>query len=195
MPGDARARIISAAVECFAEKGYAATRIADIELAAGLSVGAGGTYRHFASKRAILEAIVELIVDVPDEEIAPPGHDVEAVAHEMLDYMRADAVRIYFRDLDEFPDERRRINQRTIDTSYRAVADRIAAADLSIDADAAAAVLLGSLINFRINEVLIGPDANGVDRDRFIRTWGVIYRSLLREPARADPESSAAGPR
>jgi AcrR family transcriptional regulator len=181
MSGDARARIIAAAVECFAAKGYAATRIADIERAAGLSVGAGGTYRHFASKRAILEAIVELIVDVPDEEIAPPGDDVEAIAHEMLDYMRADAVRIYFRDLDEFPEERRRINQRTIDTSYRTVAGRIAAANPSIDADAAAAVLLGSLINFRINEALIGPEANGVDRDRFVSTWGVIYRSLLRD--------------
>ena len=40
-------------------------------------------------------------------------------------------------------------------------------------------MLLGSLINFRINEALIGPDANGVDRDRFIATWGAIYRSLL----------------
>jgi AcrR family transcriptional regulator len=174
-------RILGAAVECFAAKGYAATKIADIERAAGLSVGAGGTYRHFESKRAILEAIVDLILDVPDEEIAPPGDDVEAIAHEMLDFMSADLLRIYFRDLDEFPEQRRRINERTIDTSYRVVAGRIAAADPMIDADAAAAVLLGSLINFRINEALIGPDANGVDRDRFITTWGAIYRSILRE--------------
>ena len=61
------------------------------------------------------------------------------------------------------------------------VAERIAAANPTIDADAVAAVLLGSLINFRINEVLIGPDANGVDRDRFITTWGAIYRSILNE--------------
>jgi AcrR family transcriptional regulator len=176
-------RIIGAALECFAAKGYAATKISDIERAAGLSVGAGGTYRHFESKRAILEAIVELVLDVPDEEIAPPGDDVEAIAREMLDYMRTDLLRIYFRDLDEFPDQRRRINERTINTSYRTVASRIAAANPTIDSDAAAAVLLGSLINFRINEALIGPDANGVDRDRFIRTWGAIYRSLLREGA------------
>jgi AcrR family transcriptional regulator len=174
-------RIIGAALECFAAKGYAATKISDIERAAGLSVGAGGTYRHFESKRAILEAIVELVLDVPDEEIAPPGDDVEAIAREMLDYMRADLLRIYFRDLDEFPDQRRRINERTINTSYRTVASRIAAANPTIDSDAAAAVLLGSLINFRINEALIGPDANGVDRDRFISTWGAIYRSILEE--------------
>jgi AcrR family transcriptional regulator len=176
---EARSRIVKAAVECFAAKGYAGTKVADIERAAGLSVGAGGTYRHFESKRAILEAVIDLVLDVPDEEIAPPGDDVEAIAHEMLDYMRSDLLRIYFRDLDEFPDQRRRINERTIKTSYRAVSDRVAAANPTIDADAAAAVLLGSLINFRINEALIGPDANGVDRDRFIETWGAIYRSLL----------------
>jgi AcrR family transcriptional regulator len=180
MPSSARTRILSAAVECFAAKGYAATKIADIERAAGLSVGAGGTYRHFESKRAILEAVLDLILGVPDDEIAPPGDDVETIAHEMLDYMRSDLLRIYLRDLDEFPDQRRRINERTVNTSYRAVADRIAATNEAIDADAAAAVLLGSLINFRINEVLVGPEANGIDRDRFITTWGAIYRSILR---------------
>jgi hypothetical protein len=97
----------------------------------------------------------------------------------MLDYMRRDMMRIYFRDLDDFPEQRRRINERTINTAYRRVADRIAARNPSIDAEAAAAVILGSLINFRVNEVLIGDDANGVGRDRFIRTWATIYRQLL----------------
>jgi AcrR family transcriptional regulator len=184
----ARSRVLRAAASCFADKGYAGTTIADIEEAAGLTVGAGGTYRHFPSKRAILEAVIDAVVDVPDDEVAPPGDDVEAIAHEMLDYMRPDLIKIFLRELDEFPDQRRRINERTIYTSYRAVASRIAAANPTIDADAAAAVLLGSLINFRINEALIGPDANGVDRDRFIRTWGAIYRSILAdEPPTRSP--------
>jgi AcrR family transcriptional regulator len=175
--------VIAAAIQCFASKGYAATKIADIERAAGLSVGAGGTYRHFASKRAILEAVIDAAVNAPDDEIAPPDDDVEATAHEMLDYMRADMLRIYLRDLDEFPEQRRRINERTIGTAYRRVADRIAAGNPTIDAEAAAAILLGSLINFRVNEVLVGDDANGVDRDRFVSTWGALYRQLLAAPA------------
>lgn len=175
----ARRRILAAAVECFAAKGYALTKIADIEQAAGLSVGAGGTYRHFASKRAILDAVIDAALDVPDDEIAPPGDDVEAIAHEMLDYMRTDMLRIYFRDLDDAPEQRQRINERTIQTSYRAVSERIAATNPTIDPDAAAAVILGSLINFRVNEALIGPDANGVTRDQFVTTWATIYRAIL----------------
>lgn len=173
---------MQAAMQCFGSKGYAATTIADIERAAGLSVGAGGTYRHFSSKKAILEAVVDAVVNVPDEEIAPSDPDVEAVAHEMLDYMDSDLLRIYLRDLDEFPDQRKRINDRSIEGSYRVVAERIAAVRNDVDADAVAAVILGSLINFRINEVMIGPDANGVDRDRFIAAWGAIYRQFI-EPS------------
>ncbi len=180
----ARDRVLQAAVTCFADKGFAATTIADIERAAGLTPGAGGTYRHFPSKKAILEAVIDGVVDVPDDEIAPPGDDVEATAHEMLDYMRADMMRIFFRDLDDFPEQRGRINQRTLDGSYRVVAERIAQKNHDIDAEAAAAVILGSLINFRVNEALIGPDANGVDRDRFVATWGKIYRAVL-DPAGA----------
>lgn len=178
-----RHRVLNAAVACFAAKGYAATTIADIEDAAGLSVGAGGTYRHFKSKQAILEAVIDAVVDVPDEEIAPPSPDIEAVAHEMLDYMRADLLRIYLRDLDEFPEQRKRINDRTINGSYRVVAERIAEQNADIDAEAAAAVILGSLINFRVNEALVGDDANGVSRDRFITTWAAMYRNVL------DPDS------
>jgi AcrR family transcriptional regulator len=170
-------------MKCFGANGYAATTIADIERAAGLSVGAGGTYRHFKSKRAILEAVIDAVVNVPDDEIAPPSEDIEATAHEMLDYISTDLVRIYFRDLDEFPEQRKRINERTIQTSYRRVADRIAERNPSVDAEAAAAVILGSLHNFRANEALIGDDANGVDRDRFIRTWATIYRQLLGQGA------------
>ena len=90
-------------------------------------------------------------------------------------------MRIYFRDLDDFPDQRKRINERTIDTSYRRVAERIAVGNPLIDAEAAAAVILGSLINFRVNETLVGDDVNGVDRDRFVRTWAAIYRQISGE--------------
>lgn len=175
----ARQRVLQAAIKCFAENGYAGTTITDIERAAGLSVGAGGTYRHFPSKKAMLEAIVEMALEIPDEQVAPSGDDLEGIAHEMLDKMSGDMMKIYLRDLDEMPDLRARINKRTLETGNRVVADRIAQGNSSIDAEAAAAVILGALTHFRLREVLIGPGANGVDRDRFIETWGRIYRAVV----------------
>src|SRR5262245_66296506 len=44
----------------FGEHGYAATTIAEIEAAAGLSPGSGALYRHFRSKRELLEAGVRV---------------------------------------------------------------------------------------------------------------------------------------
>ena len=50
-------RLREAALTLFAERGYAATRIADIERAAGLAPRAGAFYRHFSGKRQLLEEV------------------------------------------------------------------------------------------------------------------------------------------
>ena len=42
-------------MELFGRQGYQATTVAQIEAAAGLSAGAGGLYRHFRTKRGVLE--------------------------------------------------------------------------------------------------------------------------------------------
>lgn len=52
-----KARIRDAAAELFASRGFHATSVEDICRAAGLSPG--GLYRHYASKRHIVVAIVE----------------------------------------------------------------------------------------------------------------------------------------
>jgi DNA-binding transcriptional regulator YbjK len=53
-PRPTRQRIIDQAMRLFGEQGYAATTIAQIEAAAGLSPGSGSLYRHFPSKQALL---------------------------------------------------------------------------------------------------------------------------------------------
>jgi AcrR family transcriptional regulator len=176
---DARRRVLQAAISCFAAKGYSATKIADIELAAGLTPGAGGTYRHFPTKRAILDAVIDAIVGASDDELAPPQNDLEATAHSSLAYMRPELMRIFFRDLDEFPEHRERIVDRLVTGPYRIVAERIGNVNPGIDAEATAAVLLGSLINFRIIETLIGPGRNGIDQQRFVDAWADLYRLRL----------------
>src|SRR6202789_114310 len=54
-----RERIVDEAMALFSQNGYAATSIAKIEAAAGLTPGAGGIYHHFASKEAVLAAGIE----------------------------------------------------------------------------------------------------------------------------------------
>jgi AcrR family transcriptional regulator len=58
-PTSTRERIVDEAMHLFSEHGYAATSIAKIEAAAGLTPGAGGIYHHFASKEAVLTAGIE----------------------------------------------------------------------------------------------------------------------------------------
>jgi AcrR family transcriptional regulator len=59
MSSTTRERIVDEAMLLFSENGYAATSIAKIEAAAGLTPGAGGIYHHFASKEAVLAAGIE----------------------------------------------------------------------------------------------------------------------------------------
>jgi AcrR family transcriptional regulator len=54
-----RERIVEEAMRLFSQHGYAATSIAKIEAAAGLTPGAGGLYHHFESKEAVLATGVE----------------------------------------------------------------------------------------------------------------------------------------
>lgn len=56
---DTRERIVAAATTLFADGGYGATSVAEIERAVGLTPGAGGLYRHFRSKDELLLAAVE----------------------------------------------------------------------------------------------------------------------------------------
>lgn len=59
MSSSTRERIVDEAMHLFSQYGYAATSIAKIEAAVGLTPGAGGIYHHFASKEAVLAAGVE----------------------------------------------------------------------------------------------------------------------------------------
>jgi AcrR family transcriptional regulator len=57
-PGQTRARLLRAAADVFAERGYDGTRVVDIAAAAGVSNGA--LYAHFASKAELLVAALRV---------------------------------------------------------------------------------------------------------------------------------------
>src|SRR5262245_34812613 len=56
LPEERPSHILSAALDCFVEKGFAATRLDDVAQRAGVSKGT--LYLYFDSKEALLEAVV-----------------------------------------------------------------------------------------------------------------------------------------
>lgn len=195
----ARRRVLDAAVACFAAKGYAATTVADIEAAAGLTPGAGGTYRHFASKRAMLEAAIDEMVSVDDEVLAPSTTSLAQSARDGLAYLERhrDLVRVFYRDLDQFPELRERVIDRLVGGPYRAVAGRLARLAPDVDAEAVAAIMIGALVNFEVLEILAGPGRSGVGEDRLVAAWAGLFKLVIangNDPTRSDAPDEPRAP-
>ena len=187
---EARSRVLKAAVECFVTKGYAATTLADIETAAGLTRGAGGPYRHFPSKRAMLDAAIDEMLATDDQVLVPPPTSLAQAARDGLAFMDTDLMRIFIRDLYQFPDIHRRVVERLVTGPTNVIAERIAAANPDVDALAMATLAIGALINFKIIEVLAGPGSNGINQERLVDAWADLFRLMLTsgsEPVSASP--------
>ncbi|MGH1551182.1 SACE_7040 family transcriptional regulator [Leifsonia poae] len=112
---DRRAALLDAAAGMFADRGFNGVSIEDLGAAAGVSGPA--VYRHFASKQAVLEA---LLVGV-SERLLAGGQEVSEDAAEAGAALRAliafhidfalgepDTIRVQDRDLDALPDAPRR---------------------------------------------------------------------------------------
>ncbi len=87
-----RERLFHEAIRLFATRGYRATTVGDIEAAAGLTARAGGFYRHFPSKEAIiLEALEAMAAEMVAElrladllSLASPRAELLVIARGML---------------------------------------------------------------------------------------------------------------
>lgn len=114
---DRRAALLSAAGSLFAERGFDRVSIDDLGAAAGVSGPA--VYRHFASKQAVLAA---LLVDASDglwqggQRVVGEAPDARAALDELVrfhvDFALANAavIRVQDRDLDSLlPADRHRV--------------------------------------------------------------------------------------
>jgi AcrR family transcriptional regulator len=116
---DRRGKILLAAGEQFARRGYHAVSLADIGAAAGI-VGSG-VYRHFASKSAILVALLEQVMDRLLAEAAaimatePDGaRQLAALVRGQVAFAVDDRylVRLYQREVHTLPEgDRRRLRR------------------------------------------------------------------------------------
>src|SRR4051794_18865337 len=197
-----RERIVAEALRLFAERGYAATSVAEIEAASGLSPGAGGLYRHFRSKEEVLAAAVREHIARTAAQIAasqraaaieeqPLTGRLKLAAAAGLVKMReeADLIRVLFRDLDKFPhlitEVREGIVNPLYDTIAKWLSDQPETARMEEDWDAISLVLGGAIVNYWLAADALREAPKRVDEERFIDGWTRLAMALIGEPARA----------
>jgi AcrR family transcriptional regulator len=113
--GDARSRVLDAAVELFADQGYDGTSVAQVISRAG--VAKGGFYHHFASKEQLL---YEVYGDLINRQLAnldailarrlPPAAALRAVITDLVETTAASArpALVFWREMNRLGDERTR---------------------------------------------------------------------------------------
>ena len=109
-----RERILDNALRLFAERGYEATSIGEIEVAAGLVPRSGALYKHFPSKRALIDAaLAERVgaIDSIDEriELMPLGDlraELTLIGRMALDELERERQlsRLVMREGERFPE-------------------------------------------------------------------------------------------
>lgn len=183
---------MTAGLRLFAERGFRATTVGDIEAAAGLQPRRGALYNHFQSKQALLEAAVEAqmaVVAQANSEIAQlSGGDVRSEMMEMgrwfltISRELEQIVRIIEKDGDRLPKLRETVRATLIEAGHRAVETtlkgHLKGLDLAVDTEALAAVVMGPLANQRRVMWTFGSPPLGVDDERLLHTWSETFAAL-----------------
>ncbi len=186
-----RERIKAAALQLFAERGYAAASIAAIESAAGLAPRAGAFYRHFAGKEALFQELArECITETPDEfDFAGladfPDTRTQLVALARRFERAAERQRPYLRLIEELRlteaghTFEAAANARMLDALMQWTASRAGAAGLDRQQLAALTVSIfgGWLFYLGKRQQEIEPDV--IDRDVLLDEWASRWARQL----------------
>lgn len=184
------------AMRLFGEQGYAATTVAQIEAAAGLRAGSGGLYRHFASKRQLLEygvreqlssqrGLVAFVADPSRLRSLPLRERLVAIATAglaRLDQER-DLNRIILRDLRFFPELLELVRDDEMNKIQAVLSEwlksQVDPAPADVDWTALAAVLMGGISHYWVLRDSMGAHPSGVDESRYIIAMAELVVALL----------------
>ncbi|RJL33148.1 TetR/AcrR family transcriptional regulator [Bailinhaonella thermotolerans] len=209
MTRSTRERIVDEALRLFAERGYAATSVAEIEAASGLSPGAGGLYRHFKSKYDVLAAAINEHAARTREQIAVSLAEVEAAESLPLETRLAilckvglakvkeerELTRVFFRDLSQFPELVQAVREGLLQPMYDAITTwfRVQPEFAGVDQDwpAVGAVLGGAVVHYWMFLDTVDEPPGQVDRDRFVQSWVRLALGMLSETRETSPVTSA----
>lgn len=195
-PGDgaARDRVVKAAMELFGRQGFRGTTISQIEHSAGLSAGSGGLYRHFPSKRKLLEEGLMSQVDSGSELrefLTREDGDTTTLPSQIVAVARAglrrleherDLNRLLMRDLAAFPELLGMVRDRELRTVHLALTAWITANKPApgVDAPALAAVLMAAVSHYWIMaDIFSGRHPLNIDEDRFLNALTALVAPVL----------------
>lgn len=174
------------ALRLFAARGFRGTTVDDIASAAGLAPRSGAVFKHFGTKRAILEAGVERAVVTIDRmrsvlDLLPLGDlrsELLLLARWTLQELREehDLLTTLQREHATFPELAERVWERVIEVGYaegEALFRRHLGEDGSgrFDPAATAVVALGALVNYSSTTESYGRLPGEVVEERFVATW------------------------
>jgi AcrR family transcriptional regulator len=187
-----RERLLREALRLFASRGFAGTTVGEIEAAAGLQPRRGALYRHFPSKVALLEAAVSRVtasvsegeVEFTNIPLDDPRGTAVLVGRFILANldMQRHLTHIFERDGERLGTVRDQFRESS-DAGFRAASDALRqwalAANLDVDTDAFAVLLIGGLINFRRSTWTLGGSPIGLDDDRFLEGFATIFSMIV----------------
>lgn len=181
----------------FAERGFRATAVGDIEAAVGLQPRRGALYKHFPSKHALLEAAVQAYLDraaVGATEISELDLSALGADRTLLRPILLGLGRWFLDEMDRLKDltlvlehDGRRMGDLTaevktniVDLSYRTATRLIAAlAPEAQDPEATAVLVLGTLVALRRTAWTFGTPPLDIDDDRALRAWTDVILATL----------------
>jgi AcrR family transcriptional regulator len=192
-----RERILDEAMRLFSEHGYAATSIAKIEAAAGLTPGAGGLYHHFASKEAVLAAGIERQLSRLGalreiRRVLGSLGDLKAELTLTARYVLAELdseselLRILASDARNRPQLLRSAIEQLVSSMFTGfatwISERVERPIPAEEATTIATFGLGSLLSSRLLRDVLGIPAQ-VDDPTLVDTWVRMMTTALADPA------------
>lgn len=191
-----RERLLDTGLRLFAERGFSAVTVGDIERAVGLVPRRGAMYRHFASKEALLESAVEAhLASVAAARSRYEG-GAEAGAGALADlgdFILAEMDRQHLitkvleRDGDRLEALREWFRREVSDAGYRGMAEMLrgwlvasgAAQPRPGSLDGLAVHLVGALINARRSTWTLGAPPLGLADAELVESWVRLCQATL----------------
>lgn len=202
MSNSTRERIIDEAMHLFSERGYAATSVARIEAAAGLTAGAGGLYHHFKSKEAVLAAGIERQLSRLDalrdiRRVLTPLGDLRSELILIARYILAELdseselLRILATEARSRPKLLTKAVDQLVNSTFHGfaawIAERAERPVPEASPTTIATLGLGSLLSSRLLRDVFGVPSP-VDDEALVDGWVRLMMSALCDPASEAPD-------